>query len=312
MTASPVAPGGIPASAGRLLRSPASAERRRARSLAFVNETTPFSNPDVAAGAPQRRTRQSPREFFVLSMFRIRYPRGHGRFAGPQNHSRRHGRVLCVGRTARRPDASEAGRSRSATPPSAASSPRRATRRARFGVRSAMPSATAMRKCAELVFVPPRFEVYRAVSRQIRAIFADYTPLVEPLSLDEAYLDVTANSTRHADGLGDRQGDQGAHSRRNRAYGVGRRLLQQIPRQARLRSSQAQRAIRDHARPWGRPSSRSLPVAQISRRGTGDGGEDAQPGHRDGRRSAEPKPLAFLQQHFGKSGGWYFEIARGR
>jgi DNA polymerase IV len=62
-----------------------------------------------------------------------------------------------------------------------------------FGVRSAMPSATAMRKCAELVFVPPRFDVYRAVSRQIQAIFKDYTPLVEPLSLDEAYLDVTDN-----------------------------------------------------------------------------------------------------------------------
>ena len=44
-----------------------------------------------------------------------------------------------------------------------------------FGVRSAMPSTTAMRRCAELVFVPPRFEVYRAVSRQIQAIFADYT-----------------------------------------------------------------------------------------------------------------------------------------
>jgi DNA polymerase-4 len=63
----------------------------------------------------------------------------------------------------------------------------------RFGVRSAMPSTVAMRKCAELVFVPPRFEVYRAVSRQIHAIFKDYTPLVEPLSLDEAYLDVTDN-----------------------------------------------------------------------------------------------------------------------
>jgi DNA polymerase-4 len=60
-----------------------------------------------------------------------------------------------------------------------------------FGVRSAMPSITAMRQCAELVFVPPRFEVYRAVSRQIRAIFAHYTALIEPLSLDEAYLDVT-------------------------------------------------------------------------------------------------------------------------
>jgi DNA polymerase IV len=61
----------------------------------------------------------------------------------------------------------------------------------RLGVRSAMPSTIAMRKCSELVFVPPRFDVYRAVSRQIHAMFAEYTPLVEPLSLDEAYLDVT-------------------------------------------------------------------------------------------------------------------------
>jgi DNA polymerase-4 len=62
-----------------------------------------------------------------------------------------------------------------------------------FGVHSAMPSTVAIRKCAELVFVPPRFEVYREVSKQIRAIFKNYTPLVEPLSLDEAYLDVTDN-----------------------------------------------------------------------------------------------------------------------
>src|SRR5215475_13907319 len=60
-----------------------------------------------------------------------------------------------------------------------------------FGVRSAMPSLTAMRLCPDLVFVAPRFELYRAISRQIRGIFADYTPLIEPLSLDEAYLDVT-------------------------------------------------------------------------------------------------------------------------
>ena len=63
----------------------------------------------------------------------------------------------------------------------------------RFGVRSAMPSVTAKRKCPELIFVKPRFDVYRAVSHQIRAIFAEYTPLIEPLSLDEAYLDVTEN-----------------------------------------------------------------------------------------------------------------------
>jgi DNA polymerase-4 len=60
-----------------------------------------------------------------------------------------------------------------------------------FGVRSAMPSMKAARLCPQLIFVPPRFDAYRAVSRQIRAIFHDYTPHVEPLSLDEAYLDVT-------------------------------------------------------------------------------------------------------------------------
>ena len=61
----------------------------------------------------------------------------------------------------------------------------------RFGVRSAMASAQAARLCPELIFRKPRFEVYKAVSRQIRAIFLDHTEHVEPLSLDEAYLDVT-------------------------------------------------------------------------------------------------------------------------
>ena len=68
----------------------------------------------------------------------------------------------------------------------------------RFGVRSALPSVTALRRCPELVFVRPRFEVYKSVSRQIHAIFAEYTDLIQPLSLDEAYLDVTGD---HA-GLG--------------------------------------------------------------------------------------------------------------
>jgi DNA polymerase IV len=60
-----------------------------------------------------------------------------------------------------------------------------------FGVRSAMPSVVAQRRCPELIFTKPRFEVYRAVSRHIREIFARHTDLIEPLSLDEAYLDVT-------------------------------------------------------------------------------------------------------------------------
>jgi DNA polymerase-4 len=63
----------------------------------------------------------------------------------------------------------------------------------KFGVRSAMPSVTAKRQCPDLIFVKPRFEVYKAVSQQIQEIFAKYTPIIEPLSLDEAYLDVTEN-----------------------------------------------------------------------------------------------------------------------
>lgn len=61
----------------------------------------------------------------------------------------------------------------------------------KFGVHSAMPSLTAKRLCPDLIFCRGRFEVYREVSQQIRGIFGDYTPHVEPLSLDEAYLDVT-------------------------------------------------------------------------------------------------------------------------
>ncbi|HNN62648.1 MAG TPA: DNA polymerase IV, partial [Candidatus Obscuribacter sp.] len=62
-----------------------------------------------------------------------------------------------------------------------------------FGIHSAMPSRTALERCPALIFVKPRFEVYRSVSSDIHRIFHDYTDLVEPLSLDEAYLDVTVN-----------------------------------------------------------------------------------------------------------------------
>src|SRR3979409_604588 len=85
-----------------------------------------------------------------------------------------------------KPVAAGASRGRGVVPP--------ASYEAReFGVHSAMPSATAKRKCPDLIFVKPRFDVYKAVSLQIRAIFAEYTPIIEPLSLDEAYLDVTEN-----------------------------------------------------------------------------------------------------------------------
>jgi DNA polymerase IV len=64
-----------------------------------------------------------------------------------------------------------------------------------FGVRSAMPSITALRQCPDLIFVKPRFEAYKAVSRQIREIFARHTDIIQPLSLDEAYLDVTQDKS---------------------------------------------------------------------------------------------------------------------
>lgn len=63
----------------------------------------------------------------------------------------------------------------------------------KFGIHSAMPARTALHRCPHVIFVSPRFEVYRQISQQIRTIFHRYTDLVEPLALDEAYLDVTEN-----------------------------------------------------------------------------------------------------------------------
>lgn len=63
----------------------------------------------------------------------------------------------------------------------------------KFGIHSAMPSKLALAKCPNLIFVKPRFEVYRAISAQIHDIFRHYTDIVEPVALDEAYLDVTSN-----------------------------------------------------------------------------------------------------------------------
>ena len=109
----------------------------------------------------------------------------------------------------------------------------------KFGVRSAMPSVTAKRQCPDLIFVKPRFEVYKAVSQQIREIFAEHTPIIEPLSLDEAYLDVTENlqgiSAGTGRGVRDPCEDQGS----DRPQRFGRHLLQQVSGEARLRPPQA-------------------------------------------------------------------------
>jgi len=109
-------------------------------------------------------------------------------------------------------------------------------------VRSAMPSVTARRKCSDLIFVKPRFDVYKEVSLEIRAIFAEHTAIIEPLSLDEAYLDVTENHNGIASAT------EIANPRRDPTDSVRRCLVQQVSRQARLGLSQARWSIRHHAR----------------------------------------------------------------
>src|SRR5271167_1641218 len=179
----------------------------------------------------------------------------------------------------------------------------------RFGVRSAMPSATAMRKCAELVFVPPRFEVYRAVSQQIRAIFADYTPLVEPLSLDEAYLDVTANS-------------RGIPTAWATAKEIRGRILEETGLTASAGVSYNKflaKLASDHRKPNGQfaitPDQgeafvAALPVAKLHGVGPVTAAKMRALGIETGA-DLRRQSLAFLQARFGKAGNWYFGVARG-
>ena len=178
----------------------------------------------------------------------------------------------------------------------------------RYGVRSAMPSVTAMRKCSELVFVPPRFEVYRAVSRQILTIFADYTPLIEPLSLDEAYLDVTDNL-------------RAFRRLRRRRQKSGPAFFEKTGLTASAGISYNKflaKLASDHRKPNGQfavtPAMGAafveLACRQISRRRAGDSGQDERLGILTGA-DLRKQSLAFLQQHFGKSGPWYHAIANG-
>ena len=179
----------------------------------------------------------------------------------------------------------------------------------KFGVRSAMPSTTALRQCPELVFVPPRFEVYRAVSEQIRNIFADYTPLIEPLSLDEAYLDVTENLS------GIPTASATAKEIRARILaGTGLTASAGISYNkffaklaSDLRKPNGQFVITPE---MGADFVDELPVGKFH----GIGPVTAEKMNALGIHTGaglRDQSLAFLQQHFGKAGGWYFAIARG-
>lgn len=149
-----------------------------------------------------------------------------------------------------------------------------------FGVHSAMPSVTAKRKCPDLIFVKPRFDVYKAVSLQIRQIFAEYTPVIEPLSLDEAYLDVTENlkgveiATEIAQEI---RAKIKAATGLNASAGIS---YNKFPGENGERSQQAEWTGGDHSEE--RPGVRGGPAGQeIPWCRSGHCGEDASTWHRD-------------------------------
>ena len=178
-----------------------------------------------------------------------------------------------------------------------------------YGVRSAMPSVTAKRRCPELIFVKPHFDVYRAVSHQIRAIFGDYTDLVEPLSLDEAYLDVTDDRF----GLG---------SARAIAEDIRRRIRAETGLTASAGVSYCKfiaKLASDHRKPDGltviTPERgpeflASLPVARFHGVGPVTARKMEQLGILTGA-DMQAWSQAQLEAHFGSSGAWYWRICRG-
>ncbi|WP_421590979.1 DNA polymerase IV [Shinella sp. M27] len=178
-----------------------------------------------------------------------------------------------------------------------------------FGVRSALPSVTAKRRCPELIFVPPRFETYRAVSAQIREIFAEHTDLIEPLSLDEAYLDVTENK-------------QGISIATDIATIIRARIKEVTGLNASAGISYCKflaKMASDLNKPNGQAviSPRNGPAfveALAVKKFHGVGPATAAKMEGLGILTGadlRSKPLAWLQEHFGKSGAWYYNISRG-
>lgn len=178
-----------------------------------------------------------------------------------------------------------------------------------FGVRSAMPSTTALRQCPELIFVQPRFDAYRAVSQQIRTIFARYTDVIEPLSLDEAYLDVTANP-------------RGLPTASDTATEIRACILAETGLTASAGVSYNKflaKLASDMRKPDGQyviPPQRgaefiaTLPVKKFHGIGPVTAAKMNALGIQTGA-DLRAQSIEFLQRQFGKSGAWYYAIARG-
>jgi len=179
----------------------------------------------------------------------------------------------------------------------------------KFGVRFAMPSITAKRQCPDLIFVKPRFDAYEAVSRQIREIFAEHTHVIEPLSLDEAYLDVTENLKGFAT-----------------ATEIAMEIRAKIRAETSLTASAGvsynkflAKLASDHRKPdglfvitpkMGPAFVENLPVSKFHGVGPATAAKMNKLGIETGR-DLRAQSMAFLQEHFGKAGGFYYWIARG-
>ncbi|MDG2074660.1 MAG: DNA polymerase IV [Polaribacter sp.] len=179
----------------------------------------------------------------------------------------------------------------------------------KFGVRSAMSGVLAKQKCPHLIFVPPRFSRYKEISKKIRAIFYDYTDLVEPLSLDEAYLDVTEN----------KKGNPSASL-------IAQEIRQRIWEKLELRASAGisiNKFIAKVASDINKPNGQKTinPEEVISfleelsiNKFYGIGKVTAAKMHNHGifnGNDLKQKPQEELTSLFGKSGGHYYHIVRG-
>jgi DNA polymerase-4 len=179
----------------------------------------------------------------------------------------------------------------------------------KFGVRSAMSGVQAARICPNLIFVRPRFDRYKEISNQIRKIFFDYTDLVEPLSLDEAYLDVTQNK-------------KGNPSASLLAQEIRKRIQEEVGLTASAGIS-VNKFVAKIASDYNKPNGQKTvnPDEVISfleqleiKKFYGIGKVTKEKMYQQGiftGKDLKSKSKEFLENHFGKSGAFYYNIVRG-
>lgn len=179
----------------------------------------------------------------------------------------------------------------------------------KFGVRSAMSGVQAKRNCPHLIFVRPRFERYKEISKQIRKIFHEYTDLVEPLSLDEAYLDVTQNK-------------KGNPSASLIAQEIRQRIFEEVGLTASAGISVNKfvaKVASDYNKPNGQKTVNPEEVEEFLenldiKKFYGVGKVTADRMYHLGiftGKDLKSKSAEFLEEHFNKSGLYYYNIVRG-